>query len=101
MGLDGDSKNTAAAGVFSAISHSSSDVPSMKSVDTPHRGRISSKMMKHEPKRALLATIRSPDSTMAASALNTAAIPEAVAHTASTPSSIRRRSSNAAMVGFP
>ena len=79
IGLDGDSKNTAVAGVLSASRHWSRSCPSTKSVCTPNRGRISSRITKHEPNRLRAATTRSPAETSAAIATQTAAMPLAVA----------------------
>ena len=54
-----------------------------------------------EPKRARLATMRSPLPHSAASAMKTADTPVEVAKHASAPSSSRSRSSNIATVGLP
>ena len=58
-------------------------------------------MTKHEPNSARDDTTRSPCAHSAASEVNTAAMPDAVAKQASAPSSRRRRSSNMATVGLP
>ena len=101
IGLLGVSKNTAVAGVLKASRHWSRSVPSTSVVSTPHRGRISSTMTKHEPNSARELTIRSPWPQSAASATNTAAMPLAVAKQASAPSTSRSRSSNIRTVGLP
>ncbi len=101
MGLLGVSKKTAVVGVARASRHWSRSVPSTKTVSTPQRGRISSRMTKQEPKRAREATTRSPRAQSAAIVVNTAAIPDAVAKQASAPSRRRIRSSKTVTVGLP
>ena len=101
IGLLGVSKNTAAVGTERASRHCSRSAPSTKTVSTPQRGRISSRITKHDPKSAREATTRSPAPTRAASEVNTAAIPDAVAKQASAPSRRRMRSSKALTVGLP
>ena len=101
MGLDGVSKNTAWVGVLSASSHWDRSSPSTKTVSTPQRGRISLHTTKHEPNRLRAATSRSPAPSRAPSAVNTAAIPLAVAKAAGASSMRRNRSSNMEMVGLP
>ena len=49
MGLLGVSKKTACVGTDSASRHWSRSGPSTNTVSTPQRGRISSRMTKHEP----------------------------------------------------
>ncbi len=101
IGLLGVSKKTAVVGTDSASRHWSRSAPSTKTVSTPHRGKISSRMTKHDPNSARDATTRSPAPHRAAIAVNTAAIPEAVAKHASAPSSWRIRSSKVETVGLP
>ena len=101
IGLLGVSKKTAVVGSESASRHWSRSAPSTKTVSTPQRGRISSRMTKHEPKRARDETTRSPWPSSAASATKTADMPEPVAKHASAPSIWRSRSSNIATVGLP
>jgi hypothetical protein len=101
IGFDGVSKKTALVGLDNASAHSSRSEPSTNSVVIPHRGRSSSRMRKHEPKSPREATTRSPVSRIAINDVKTAAIPEAVAYTASAPSIVRNRSSNIDTVGFP
>ena len=102
IGLLGVSKNTAVVGSDSASRHWSRSGPSTNTVSTPQRGRISSRMTKHEPNSPReLTTTRSPWPSRAASATKTADMPEAVAKQASAPSSSRIRSSNIATVGLP
>ena len=101
IGLLGVSKNTAAVGTDRAARHCSRSAPSTNTVSTPHRGRISSRMTKHDPNSARDDTTRSPAPHSAAIAVNTAAIPDAVAKHASAPSSRRIRSSKVVTVGLP
>ncbi len=101
IGLLGVSKNTAVVGRSSAASHWARSGPSTKTVSTPQRGRISSRMTKQDPNRAREATTLDPWPHSAARATNTADIPEAVAKQAGAPSSSRSRSSNTATVGLP
>ncbi len=101
IGLLGVSKKTAVVGSESASRHWSRSAPSTKTVSTPQRGRISSRMTKHEPKRARDDTTRSPWPSSAASATKTADMPDPVAKQASAPSIWRSRSSNIATVGLP
>jgi hypothetical protein len=56
---------------------------------------------KHEPNRLRAATSRSPGFKLAINAMETAAMPVAVAVHASAPSSSRNRSSNIVVVGLP
>ena len=51
IGFDGDSKKTAVVGSASAARHWSRSEPSTKTLSTPQRGRISSRITKHEPNR--------------------------------------------------
>ena len=101
IGLLGVSKKTAVVGTDSASRHWSRSAPSTKTVSTPQRGRISSRMTKHDPNSARDDTTRSPAPHSAAIAVKTAAIPDAVAKHASAPSSSRIRSSKVVTVGLP
>lgn len=101
MGLDGVSKNTAVVGTDSASSHCDRSSPSTKTVSTPQRGRISLHTTKQDPNRLRAATSRSPAASSAPNAVNTAAMPVAVAKAAGAPSMSRSRSSNIWMVGLP
>ncbi len=101
MGLLGVSKKTACVGTDSASRHCSRSDPSTNTVSTPQRGRISSRITKHDPNSPREETTRSPWPNRAASATNTADMPEAVAKHASAPSSWRSRSSNIDTVGLP
>ncbi len=101
MGLEGDSKNTASVGSLNASRHWSRSAPSTNTVSTPQRGSISLQITKQEPNSAREATRREPLPHSAASATNTADMPELVAKHASAPSICRSRSWNIATVGLP